>query len=221
MRRVVLVIASVGALIASGALPADAKQHDYGKQGCISAAAAYRGGSRSADAAEIVDALTRVNNAKLRDIVADVIANDTKQSALQRLGAWCKAHYGSVKLIKAASFRAAVTTTTTTTTTTTATTTTPRVVTTTPPPKVVYEVTGTGSAVITLQNATGATEQKRVDLPYSEELTRPPNGFLYLSAQLTGSGSVSCKISYGTRVVQEATSQGQRVTVSCSASISG
>jgi hypothetical protein len=89
----------------------------------------------------------------------------------------------------------------------------------TAPPVLVYEVTGDGSADLTIENASGGTEQKTVNLPYSEELTRPPDGFVYLSAQLGGSGSVSCNITYGGRVVQQASSSGDYVIASCSGSI--
>jgi hypothetical protein len=84
---------------------------------------------------------------------------------------------------------------------------------------VTYEVTGDGSADLTTTNASGGTEQKTVNLPYSEQLDPPPDGLVYLSAQLNGSGSISCKISYGGQVIQEASSQGDYVIASCSGSI--
>jgi hypothetical protein len=90
---------------------------------------------------------------------------------------------------------------------------------TTQPPTVVYEVTGDGSADLTIGNASGGIEQKTVNLPYSEELTRPPGGFVYLSAHLNGTGSISCRITYGGQVIQQASSQGEFVTASCSGSI--
>jgi hypothetical protein len=91
--------------------------------------------------------------------------------------------------------------------------------TTTQPQVVTYEVTGDGSADLTITNASGGTEQKTVNLPYSEQLNPPPDGLLYLSAQLNGSGSISCKISFGGQVVQQASSQGDYVIASCSGSI--
>ena len=81
---------------------------------------------------------------------------------------------------------------------------------------VVYEVTGDGSASLTLRNASGGTDQLTVPLPWSQTLPLPPNGFVYLSAQQEGSGTVACKITYGGRVVQQASSNGDYVIATCS-----
>lgn len=84
---------------------------------------------------------------------------------------------------------------------------------------VTYEVTGTGSASLTIQNESGGTEQFEVGLPWSRSFNPPLDGFVYVSAQLNGSGDVHCKITQGGRVVQEASSSGEYVIASCSGSV--
>jgi hypothetical protein len=86
-----------------------------------------------------------------------------------------------------------------------------------PPPSVTYDLTGQGSVEVTLQNATGGTEQFETRLPYHLDLG-PISGFVYISAQLQDRGTVTCTIKQGDRVIQTATSTGQYVIASCSGS---
>ena len=71
----------------------------------------------------------------------------------------------------------------------------------------------------TLENATGGTDQYTVSLPWSLSFPRPLGGFVYVSAQQEGSGTVHCKITYGSRVIQEASSNGDYVIASCSGTV--
>lgn len=88
--------------------------------------------------------------------------------------------------------------------------------------QVKYEITGNPkkeSASLTYENETGNTEQKDVTMPWTEEFTASKGDFLYLSAQLDGNGSITCKIYLNGIVWQEATSQGEFVIASCSGSV--
>jgi hypothetical protein len=87
------------------------------------------------------------------------------------------------------------------------------------PPQVTYLVDGDGSASLTLQNPSGGTDQMTVSLPWTETFPAPPDGFVYVSAQQEGSGLVHCKITYGSTVIQEASSSGDYVIASCSGSV--
>ncbi len=93
-----------------------------------------------------------------------------------------------------------------------------------PPPSVTYDLTGQGSVSVTLQNASGGTEQFETGLPYHLDLGPAGtfgglSGFVYISAQLQSSGSVTCEIKKGGQVIQTATSTGQYVIASCSGSV--
>jgi hypothetical protein len=87
-----------------------------------------------------------------------------------------------------------------------------------PPPSVTYDLTGQGSVSVTLQNASGGTEQFDTRLPYHLDLG-PASGFVYISAQLQNTGTVTCEIKQGDQVIQNATSTGQYVIASCSGSV--
>src|SRR5689334_3148660 len=72
---------------------------------------------------------------------------------------------------------------------------------------IVYEVTGTstGGANITMQNASGATEQKRIDLPWSLSFTARAGQFVYLSAQKQSEfGAITCRILLDGKEAQKA-----------------
>jgi hypothetical protein len=93
-----------------------------------------------------------------------------------------------------------------------------------PPPSVTYDLTGRGSVSVTLQNASGGTEQFETPLPYHLDLGPAGtfgglSGFVYISAQLQDTGSVTCTIKKGDQVIQTATSTGQYVIASCSGSV--
>lgn len=81
----------------------------------------------------------------------------------------------------------------------------------------VYGVTGTGTAMVTYSTP-GGTAQATVHLPWSFTIpATTPLDFAYVSAQLDGTGSISCSISDGAGTVQKAnTSTGQYVIASCS-----
>jgi hypothetical protein len=87
-----------------------------------------------------------------------------------------------------------------------------------PPASVTYDLTGQGSVSVTLQNASGGTEQFETPLPYHLDLGGV-TGFVYISAQLQDTGTVTCEIKQGDQVVQTATSTGQYVIASCSGSV--
>ncbi len=85
-----------------------------------------------------------------------------------------------------------------------------------------YELSGTGGAVdITITNATGATEQKTVTLPWSLNFPAKAGTFVYLSAQNGGlsSASTTCKILVDGVVIQEATASGEYKIAGCSGAV--
>jgi hypothetical protein len=84
-----------------------------------------------------------------------------------------------------------------------------------PPPSVTYDLTGQGTVSVTMQNASGGTEQFETRLPYHLDLGGL-SGFVYISAQLQVTGTVTCEIKQGEQVVQTATSTGQYVIATCS-----
>jgi hypothetical protein len=93
-----------------------------------------------------------------------------------------------------------------------------------PPPSVTYDLTGQGSVSVTMQNASGGTEQFETRLPYHLDLGPAGtfgglSGFVYISAQLQSSGTVTCEIKKGDQVIQSATSSGEYVIASCSGSV--
>jgi hypothetical protein len=93
-----------------------------------------------------------------------------------------------------------------------------------PPPSVTYDLTGRGTVSVTLQNASGGTEQFETPLPYHLDLGPAGtfggiSGFVYISAQLQDTGTVTCQIKKGDQVIQTATSTGQYVIASCSGSV--
>ena len=75
-----------------------------------------------------------------------------------------------------------------------------------------------GDANITIENASGGTEQSTVTFPYSLTFVREPGSFVYISGQLQGTGTISCQITSGGQVVETATSTGQFVIAGCSGS---
>jgi hypothetical protein len=81
---------------------------------------------------------------------------------------------------------------------------------------ITYRVTGNGSADLTLENASGNTEQYTVGLPYSKSFLVNPGAYLYISAQQTGSGNVTCDILANGQVIETASSSGEYVIASCS-----
>jgi hypothetical protein len=87
-----------------------------------------------------------------------------------------------------------------------------------PPPSVTYDLTGQGSVSVTMQNASGGTEQFETRLPYHLDLGGV-SGFVYISAQLEDTGTVTCEIKQGEQVIQTATSTGQYVIATCSGSV--
>lgn len=81
-----------------------------------------------------------------------------------------------------------------------------------------YEVSGTAKTVsITMNNATGGTEQfSEVPTPWSETF-KMKSGFLYISAQnQTSSGTVTVKIYVDGKVTQQSTSEGEYVIATAS-----
>jgi hypothetical protein len=84
-----------------------------------------------------------------------------------------------------------------------------------PPPSVTYDLTGQGTVSVTMQNKSGGTEQYETRLPYHLDLGGL-SGFVYISAQLQDSGTVTCEIKQGEQVIQTATSTGQYVIATCS-----
>jgi hypothetical protein len=82
--------------------------------------------------------------------------------------------------------------------------------------KITYAVGGLGRADLTYENASGGTEQRTVTIPWSMTFSAPSGQFVYLSAQLDGSGSLYCEIVSDGTIVQQANSSGEYVIASCS-----
>ena len=85
-----------------------------------------------------------------------------------------------------------------------------------------YVITGdkTQGASITLENDTGGTEQGDFKVPYCNTLTSFNSGdFLYISAQNLGSGEITCQIYAYSKVIAQATSNGQYAIATCSTSL--
>jgi hypothetical protein len=85
-----------------------------------------------------------------------------------------------------------------------------------------YEVTGSAKSVsITMQNATGGTEQKSNEpLPFKSSFTAKNGTFVYISAQNDGeSGNVTATIKVNGNVFQTSTSTGAYVIASASGSV--
>ena len=86
---------------------------------------------------------------------------------------------------------------------------------------VTYRLTGSArTADLTIQNASGGTEQKTVRLPWSLNFDGRDAQFLYISAQNTGAtGTLKCEILLNSTVVQTADADGAYKIASCSGKI--
>ena len=84
--------------------------------------------------------------------------------------------------------------------------------------EVIYKVSGSGGqASVTYQNAGGGTEQAEVALPWSQTITAPSGGFVYISAQNKGAyGSVTCEIDLDGKVYKTSISTGEYGIATCS-----
>lgn len=78
------------------------------------------------------------------------------------------------------------------------------------------EVEGSGSASLTYSMGGGNTAQQDVTLPWSLEVADPYPDGQYLSAQLQGSGTITCRILSQTDYkLAEVTSSGEYVIATC------
>jgi hypothetical protein len=85
-----------------------------------------------------------------------------------------------------------------------------------------YRIGGTASeADITIENASGGTEQKTVDVPWSETFEAELGQFVYVSAQSQDDAdrTINCEIQVNGTVLESAESRGQYVIASCSGSV--
>jgi hypothetical protein len=82
-------------------------------------------------------------------------------------------------------------------------------------PPLLYEVFGSGSALITYSNQGFGQQQVTATLPWSVQPQNPSTSVIV--AQLQGSGTITCRITKSGRVATENTSSGQYAVVSCSA----
>ena len=85
---------------------------------------------------------------------------------------------------------------------------------------VAYTVTGHRAGTITYQNGDGNASQvtDTTKLPWTVSFTVPAGteGFLYVSAQNAGSGTIGCSISVNGQVVKQNSSTGMYAIVECS-----
>lgn len=89
---------------------------------------------------------------------------------------------------------------------------------------VVYEVTGSGKALsitYTTDGMTSMEQQQNAALPFSKEISMPAEAFqvFSVSAQNSGSGTISCKITVDGKVLKEASSNGQYSVVMCNGDV--
>lgn len=85
-----------------------------------------------------------------------------------------------------------------------------------------YRVGGTASeADITIENESGGSEQKTIDVPWSETFEAELGQFVYVSAQSQDDAerTINCEIQVNGAVLESAESRGQYVIASCSGSV--
>ena len=85
-------------------------------------------------------------------------------------------------------------------------------------PTIIYEVTGTpGTAeYLTYEIDFGQAHETNVQLPWSKQFNASPSGHAFLlSAQGTGSGSITCRILVAGQLVSQATASGQPARTVC------
>lgn len=85
-----------------------------------------------------------------------------------------------------------------------------------------YRVGGTASkADITIENESGGTEQKTVNVPWSETFEAERGQFVYVSAQSQDDASrkINCEITVNGETLETAESSGRFVIASCSGSV--
>ncbi|MER5390629.1 MmpS family transport accessory protein [Saccharopolyspora sp. NPDC002686] len=92
------------------------------------------------------------------------------------------------------------------------------------PRTVVYEVTGSGKALnitYTTDGMTSVEQQQDAALPFTKEISLPPEAFqmFSVSAQNAGNGTISCKITVDGKVLKEASSNGQYSVVMCNGDV--
>jgi hypothetical protein len=84
---------------------------------------------------------------------------------------------------------------------------------------ITYRVTGSNNSVdLTIENAGGNTEQLTARMPWSRTFTTKSGEFVYVSAQIDGTGNVKCEILSNGTVIETASSSGEYVIASCSGS---
>lgn len=94
-----------------------------------------------------------------------------------------------------------------------------------PPAKrsVEYRIeTGTPKEIsITYQNAGGDTSQEKTNSPWSKKFDAAPGQFIYLSAQLLGTGatSITCIVMVDGKEFKRTESKGEFVIASCSGQV--
>lgn len=82
-----------------------------------------------------------------------------------------------------------------------------------------YKVLGAGNASLTYENSQGQTEQLDTFLPWSYPRFYASTGkFVYVSAQLDGTGEITCIILLNGTIYKKSTSKGQYVICTASAS---
>lgn len=83
-----------------------------------------------------------------------------------------------------------------------------------------YQISGSAiSASVTLQNATGDTEQQDITLPWTYPTFHASSGqFVYVSAQISDNdpATITCKILFNGSVYKTSTSTGRYMIVQCS-----
>lgn len=85
-----------------------------------------------------------------------------------------------------------------------------------------YYVGGTAqTADITIENETGGTEQKTIDIPWDTTFSAERGQFVYVSAQSNDDAErlVNCKIEVDGEILESAESRGRFVIASCSGSV--
>lgn len=78
-----------------------------------------------------------------------------------------------------------------------------------------YQLSGSGTADVTYSASGSATEQRTVHLPWTYTVPSPAPDFPYVSAQINGTGGISCAIVKNGVIVAHAHSSGEFVIATC------
>lgn len=80
---------------------------------------------------------------------------------------------------------------------------------------VVYEVDGSGTALVTYSTPSGQEQDNGADLPWTKKFKAKGGEFLSVSAQNKGGGTITCTITVDGKTIKRARSKGAYAIASC------